>query len=122
MPLRLGASRGLARSSPSAGPCWGPRGPQRPESLCCHVASQLTVHVGLDAAAKTIVLEQRGQNRGFREADIRGFRPEGSACVLGGPEVIESRVNMKAASRRVAVEGVEVASSRDAGSCVLPRR
>ncbi|XP_019493389.1 PREDICTED: pyroglutamyl-peptidase 1-like protein isoform X4 [Hipposideros armiger] len=37
---------------------------------------QLTVHVGLDAAAKTIVLEQCGKNRGFREADIRGFRPE----------------------------------------------
>lgn len=85
------------------------------------MVTQLTVHVGLDAAAKTIVLEQRGKNRGFREADIRGFRPEHGACLPDGPEVIESRVNMKAVSRRVAVEGVEVAFSRDAGRCVLSR-
>ncbi|XP_019493386.1 PREDICTED: pyroglutamyl-peptidase 1-like protein isoform X1 [Hipposideros armiger] len=79
---------------------------------------QLTVHVGLDAAAKTIVLEQCGKNRGFREADIRGFRPERGACLPDGPEVIESRVNMKVVSRRAAVEGVEVAFSRDAGRYV----
>uniref|UniRef100_G1PWB4 Pyroglutamyl-peptidase I like n=1 Tax=Myotis lucifugus TaxID=59463 RepID=G1PWB4_MYOLU len=77
---------------------------------------QLTVHVGVDAAAKAVVLEQRGRNRGYRETDVRGFRPEHGVCP-DGPEVIESRVNMKAVSRRVAVEGVEVMFSRDAGSC-----
>ncbi|XP_024417739.3 LOW QUALITY PROTEIN: pyroglutamyl-peptidase 1-like protein [Desmodus rotundus] len=76
---------------------------------------QLTVHVGLDSAAKAVVLEQCGKNHGYREADVRGFRPELGTCLPGGSEVIESRVSMKAVSRRVAVEGVEVAFSRDAG-------
>uniref|UniRef100_A0A671EXI3 Pyroglutamyl-peptidase I like n=1 Tax=Rhinolophus ferrumequinum TaxID=59479 RepID=A0A671EXI3_RHIFE len=79
---------------------------------------QLTVHVGLDAAAKTIVLEQCGKKRGYRDADIRGFRPEHGACLPDGPEVIASCVNMAAVSRRVAVEGVAVAFSRDAGRYV----
>lgn len=77
--------------------------------------TQLTVHVGLDSAAKAVVLEQCGKNHGYREADVRGFRPELGTCLPGGSEVIESRVSMKAVSRRVAVEGVEVAFSRDAG-------
>ncbi|XP_036267706.1 pyroglutamyl-peptidase 1-like protein [Pipistrellus kuhlii] len=80
---------------------------------------QLAVHVGVDGAARAVVLEQRGRNRCYRETDVRGFRPErGGACVPGGPEVIESRVNMKAVSRRAAVEGVEVLVSRDAGRYV----
>ncbi|XP_036211564.1 pyroglutamyl-peptidase 1-like protein [Myotis myotis] len=79
---------------------------------------RLTVHVGVDAAAKAVVLEQRGRNRGYRETDVRGFRPEQGACVPDGPEVIESRVDLKAVSRRVAVEGVEVMFSRDAGRYV----
>lgn len=77
------------------------------------------MHVGVDTAAKAIVLEQCGKNRGYRDADIRGFRPERGACLPRGPEVIESRVSMKAVSRRVVAEGVEVAFSRDAGRCVL---
>ncbi|EPQ12186.1 Pyroglutamyl-peptidase 1-like protein [Myotis brandtii] len=80
--------------------------------------AQLTVHVGVDAAAKAVVLEQRGRNRGYRETDVRGFRPENGVCVPDGPEVIESRVNMKAVSRHAAVEGVEVMFSRDAGRYV----
>ncbi|CAK6442466.1 unnamed protein product [Pipistrellus nathusii] len=81
---------------------------------------QLAVHVGVDSAAKAVVLEQRGRNRCYRETDARGFRPEhgGGACVPGGPEVIESRVNLKAVRRRVAEEGVEVLVSRDAGRYV----
>ncbi|XP_016056413.1 PREDICTED: LOW QUALITY PROTEIN: pyroglutamyl-peptidase 1-like protein [Miniopterus natalensis] len=79
---------------------------------------QLTVHVGLDAAAKAVVLEQCGRNQSYRETDVRGFRPERGACLPDGPEVIESRVSMKAVSRRVAVEGVPVAFSRDAGRYV----
>ncbi|XP_070476044.1 pyroglutamyl-peptidase 1-like protein isoform X2 [Equus przewalskii] len=80
---------------------------------------QLAVHVGLDATAKAIVLEQCGKNRGYRDADIRGFRPDRGVCLPHGPEVITSRVSMKTVSRRVAVEGVEVAFSRDAGRVVV---
>lgn len=89
-----------------------------PNSLPPRVFTQLTVHVGVDPAVKAIFLEQRGKNRGYRDADIRGFRPERGVCLPDGPEVIVSRVDMKAVSRRVAVEGVAVAFSGDAGRCV----
>ncbi|XP_044244313.2 pyroglutamyl-peptidase 1-like protein isoform X2 [Ursus arctos] len=77
---------------------------------------QLAVHIGMDASAKAIVLEQCAKNRGYRDADIRGFRPARGECLPDGPEVIASEVSMKAVSKRVAVEGVEVTFSRDAGS------
>uniref|UniRef100_A0A8D1BLM8 Pyroglutamyl-peptidase I like n=1 Tax=Sus scrofa TaxID=9823 RepID=A0A8D1BLM8_PIG len=89
-----------------------------PNSLPPRVFTQLTVHVGVDPAVKAIFLEQRGKNRGYRDADIRGFRPERGVCLPDGPEVIVSRVDMKAVSRRVAVEGVAVAFSGDAGRYV----
>ncbi|XP_039090993.1 LOW QUALITY PROTEIN: pyroglutamyl-peptidase 1-like protein [Hyaena hyaena] len=76
---------------------------------------QLVVHVGLDASAKAIVLEQCAKNRGYWDADIRGFRPARGECLPDGPEVIASGVNMRAVRKRVAVEGVQVIYSRDAG-------
>uniref|UniRef100_A0A452VNM3 Pyroglutamyl-peptidase I like n=1 Tax=Ursus maritimus TaxID=29073 RepID=A0A452VNM3_URSMA len=79
---------------------------------------QLAVHIGMDASAKAIVLEQCAKNRGYRDADIRGFRPARGECLPDGPEVIASEVSMKAVSKRVAVEGVEVTFSRDAGRYV----
>ncbi|XP_045019761.1 pyroglutamyl-peptidase 1-like protein isoform X4 [Bubalus bubalis] len=75
---------------------------------------QFVVHVGVDPAAKAIFLEQCSKNRGYRDADIRGFRPECGVCLPDGPEVIASEVSMKAVSRRAAVQGAEVAFSRDA--------
>ncbi|XP_043346064.1 pyroglutamyl-peptidase 1-like protein isoform X3 [Cervus canadensis] len=82
---------------------------------------QFVVHVGVDPAAKAIFLEQCSKNRGYRDADIRGFRPECGVCLPDGPEVIASEVSMKAVSRRAAVQGVEVAFSRDAGmSAITP--
>ncbi|XP_048225502.1 pyroglutamyl-peptidase 1-like protein isoform X1 [Perognathus longimembris pacificus] len=79
---------------------------------------QLAVHVGMDSSAKVIFLEQYGKNRGYRDADIRGFRPEDGVCLAGGPEVIASVVSMKAVCKCVAVEDVEVAFSGDAGRYV----
>ena len=90
-----------------------------PNLLPPHVLTQFVVHVGVDPAAKAIFLEQCSKNRGYRDADIRGFRPECGVCLPDGPEVIASEVSMKAVSRRAAVQGVEVAFSRDAGRCVL---
>ncbi|XP_020766572.2 pyroglutamyl-peptidase 1-like protein isoform X1 [Odocoileus virginianus] len=82
---------------------------------------QFVVHVGVDPAAKAIFLEQCSKNRGYRDADIRGFRPECGVCLPDGPEVIASEVSMKEVSRRAAVQGVEVAFSRDAGmSAIMP--
>ncbi|XP_027427513.2 pyroglutamyl-peptidase 1-like protein isoform X2 [Zalophus californianus] len=82
--------------------------------------TQFAVHIGLDASAKAIVLEQCAKNRGYRDADIRGFRPARGECLPDGPEVIASEVSMKAVSKRVEghVEGVEVTFSRDAGRYV----
>ncbi|XP_043777869.1 pyroglutamyl-peptidase 1-like protein isoform X1 [Cervus elaphus] len=51
---------------------------------------QFVVHVGVDPAAKAIFLEQCSKNRGYRDADIRGFRPECGVCLPDGPEVIAS--------------------------------
>ncbi|XP_033616887.1 pyroglutamyl-peptidase 1-like protein [Fukomys damarensis] len=85
---------------------------------------QLAVHVGVDISAKAIFLEQCGKNRGYQDGDIRGFRPEGGVCLPGGPEVIASRVSMTTVCKRLAIDGIEVTSSRDAGSSFyegLPR-
>lgn len=76
---------------------------------------QLAVHVGMDTSTKAIFLEQCGKNRGYRDCDVRGFQPEDGVCLPGGPEVMLSVINMKEVCRRVAVEDVEVAFSRDAG-------
>ncbi|XP_070956699.1 LOW QUALITY PROTEIN: pyroglutamyl-peptidase 1-like protein [Macaca nemestrina] len=79
---------------------------------------QLVVHVGMDTCAKAIILEQSGKNQGYRDTDIRGFRPEGGVCLPGGPDTLESGVCMKAVCKHVAVEDVEVLFSRDAGRYV----
>ncbi|NP_001399058.1 pyroglutamyl-peptidase 1-like protein isoform 3 [Homo sapiens] len=72
----------------------------------------------MDTAAKAIILEQSGKNQGYRDADIRSFWPEGGVCLPGSPDVLESGVCMKAVCKRVAVEGVDVIFSRDAGRYV----
>nr|XP_025858550.1 pyroglutamyl-peptidase 1-like protein [Vulpes vulpes] len=79
---------------------------------------QLAVHVGLDASAKAILLERRAKNHGYRDADVRGFRPARGECLPGGPEVVASGVIAGAASKRAAPEGVAVAVSGDAGRYV----
>ncbi|ERE80892.1 pyroglutamyl-peptidase 1-like protein [Cricetulus griseus] len=79
---------------------------------------QLVVHVGMDTSTKAIFLEQCGKNRSYRDTDIRGFQPEGGVCLPGGPEVMLSVISMKEVCRRVSVEDVEVAFSRDAGRYV----
>ncbi|XDB62078.1 PREDICTED: pyroglutamyl-peptidase 1-like protein isoform X1 [Capra hircus] len=91
---------------------------QRVARIWKDLQPQFVVHVGVDPTAKAIFLEQCSKNRGYRDADIRGFRPECGMCLPDGPEVIASEVSMKAVSRRAAVQGVEVAFSRDAGRYV----
>uniref|UniRef100_A0A2K5EME8 Uncharacterized protein n=1 Tax=Aotus nancymaae TaxID=37293 RepID=A0A2K5EME8_AOTNA len=83
---------------------------------------QLAVHMGTDTSAKAIILEQSSKNRGYWDTDIRGFWPEGSVCLAGGPDVLESGVCMKAVCKRGAVEDVEVIFSPDAGnsSVIIP--
>ncbi|XP_045865345.1 pyroglutamyl-peptidase 1-like protein [Meles meles] len=112
--LRCFAPCALAELGPSAEQAsvslisWPPR-----------VCKQLVVHIGMDASAKAIILEQCAKNRSYRDADIRGFRPARGECLPDGPEVIASEVSMKAVRKHVAVEGVEVIFSRDAGRYLL---
>ncbi|CAK7296125.1 Pyroglutamyl-peptidase 1-like protein [Vulpes lagopus] len=105
---------GLAlRPQPGSSAGLGFPNPRLPRLL-----AQLAVHVGLDASAKAILLERRAKNHGYRDADVRGFRPARGECLPGGPEVVVSGVIAGAASKRAAPEGVAVAVSGDAGRYV----
>ncbi|KAH0620069.1 hypothetical protein JD844_014628 [Phrynosoma platyrhinos] len=77
---------------------------------------QLMIHLGQAATSKgTIILEQCGKNKGYKDMDICGFCPEDNCCLLEGPERIESIINMKRVWKTLRVEGVDVIFSRDAG-------
>ncbi|KAM4040046.1 pyroglutamyl-peptidase 1-like protein isoform 1-T2 [Anomaloglossus baeobatrachus] len=76
---------------------------------------QLSVHVGMSASSKAIALEQCGRNKGYMEGDLSGAHPQGSCCLLEGPERIESAVNMKSVCENISWPGVDVIHSRDAG-------
>lgn len=77
--------------------------------------SQFVVHLGIARGSSVIVLEQTGNNSGYRDRDVCGFCPESHCCVDGGPNKLDSIVNMRAVSREMRRAGVDVLSSRDAG-------
>ncbi|XP_062926503.1 pyroglutamyl-peptidase 1 [Mobula hypostoma] len=76
---------------------------------------QLAVHIGVATAAKTVILEQCAKNHGYKEGDICGLTPEGNCCIEGGPEKIESLVNMRAIYKKFRSTDIAVLHSRDAG-------
>ncbi|XP_042328197.1 pyroglutamyl-peptidase 1-like protein [Sceloporus undulatus] len=76
---------------------------------------QFMIHLGLAATSKgTIILEQCGKNKGYKDTDVCGFCPEDNCC-LEGPERIESIINMKRVWKNLRMEGLDVIFSRDAG-------
>ncbi|KAM9070585.1 pyroglutamyl-peptidase 1-like protein [Sarcophilus harrisii] len=79
---------------------------------------QFIVHVGVASSSKVIILEQCGRNRGYRDADICGFLPEGGVCLSDGPDMIESTINMKTVCKNISVNEIQVLVSRDAGRYV----
>nr|XP_056721758.1 pyroglutamyl-peptidase 1-like protein [Euleptes europaea] len=96
---------------------------QKAKDLVCEIWAtrqpHLVVHVGLAPASKaTLVLEQCGKNRGYKERDLCGFLPEDGCCVSEGPERIESKINMKRIWRNLLAEGLDAVFSRDAGRYV----
>ncbi|XP_037624677.1 pyroglutamyl-peptidase 1 isoform X2 [Sebastes umbrosus] len=70
-----------------------------------------TVHLGVSRGS-SVFLEQTGKNSGYRDKDVCGFCPESHCCVEGGPEKLDSVVNMRAVAKQA---GPDVIYSRDAG-------
>lgn len=77
--------------------------------------SQFVVHLGIARGCAVVILEQTGNNSGYRDRDVCGFCPESHCCVGGGPDKLDSVINMRAVSKEMKQAGVDVLYSRDAG-------
>ncbi|XP_076589086.1 pyroglutamyl-peptidase 1 isoform X1 [Chaetodon auriga] len=76
---------------------------------------KFAVHLGLARGSSVVILEQTGKNSGYRDRDVCGFCPESHCCLEGGPEKLDSVINMRAVSKEFRQAGVDVIYSRDAG-------
>ncbi|KAM5171872.1 pyroglutamyl-peptidase 1-like protein [Mantella aurantiaca] len=88
---------------------------KRIRKIWAKLQPKLSVHVGMMASSKAIVLEQHARNEGYMDKDLSGAHPQDGRCLLEGPERIESSINMKSVCKNVAWPGVDVIYSRDAG-------
>ncbi|KAG8454653.1 hypothetical protein GDO86_001030 [Hymenochirus boettgeri] len=78
---------------------------------------QLIVHVGVSGMATTVTLEKCGHNIGYLGLDNCQFCPDTQCCVEGGPECLNSIVDMDLVCKRATAAdlGVEFTVSTDAG-------
>ncbi|XP_041854143.1 pyroglutamyl-peptidase 1-like protein isoform X3 [Melanotaenia boesemani] len=76
--------------------------------------AKFAVHLGV-ARSSSVIVEQTGKNSGYRDRDVCGFCPESNFCIEGGPEKLDSVVNMRAVSKCFKRAGMDVIYSRDAG-------
>lgn len=67
--------------------------------------------------ATTVTLEKCGHNRGYRRLDNCNFYPKSGCCMEGGPDCINSAIDMDVVCKRVNNSdlGVSVSVSKDAG-------
>ncbi|XP_029008674.1 pyroglutamyl-peptidase 1 isoform X1 [Betta splendens] len=79
------------------------------------IKPKLAVHLGVARGSGVIILEQSGKNCHYRDKDVCGFCPESHCCVQGGPDQLDSVIDMRAVARRFQRAGVDVVYSRDAG-------
>ncbi|XP_068578855.1 pyroglutamyl-peptidase 1 isoform X2 [Cebidichthys violaceus] len=77
---------------------------------------KFAVHLGVARGSSVVFLEQTGKNSGYRDKDVYGFCPDSHCCVEGGPENLDSVVNMRAVAKEFQQAGTDVVYSRDAGS------
>uniref|UniRef100_A0A672JI19 Pyroglutamyl-peptidase I like n=1 Tax=Salarias fasciatus TaxID=181472 RepID=A0A672JI19_SALFA len=84
------------------------------KSLIIH-SLQFAVHLGVARGSSIVLLEQRGKNSGYRDRDVCGFCPESHCCIEGGPEKLDSVIDMRRVSKQFGQPGMEVIYSRDAG-------
>ncbi|XP_035643630.1 pyroglutamyl-peptidase 1-like [Oncorhynchus keta] len=78
---------------------------------------QLVVHVGVSGIATTVTLEKCGHNHGYKRVDNCSFCPDSQCCLDGGPDCIDSVIDMDLVCKRVNSSrlGVAVSVSKDAG-------
>ncbi|XP_008290208.1 pyroglutamyl-peptidase 1 [Stegastes partitus] len=85
------------------------------EELWRTVNPKFAVHLGVARGSSIVLLEQTGKNVGYSDRDVCGFCPESHCCIEGGPEKLDSVVNMRAVSKVFKQAGMDVIYSRDAG-------
>lgn len=78
---------------------------------------RLVIHVGVSEMATTVTLEKCGRNHGYRVRDNSGLCPDAHCCIAGGPDCIDSVIDMESVCKRVSASGlgVTVSVSKDAG-------
>ncbi|XP_069019661.1 pyroglutamyl-peptidase 1 [Embiotoca jacksoni] len=76
---------------------------------------KFAVHLGVARGSRVVILEQTGKNSGYRDRDVCGLCPECECCIEGGPEKLDSLINMRAVSKHFKQAGMDVIYSRDAG-------
>ncbi|KAM4733495.1 pyroglutamyl-peptidase 1 [Anableps anableps] len=76
---------------------------------------KFAVHLGIARGSSLVILEQTGKNSGYRYRDVCGFCPTDHRCIKGGPERLDSVVNVRAISKHFQQAGIDVVHSRDAG-------
>lgn len=81
----------------------------------CVCVFQFAVHMGVAPGSSGIILEQTGKNVGYRDRDMCGFCPQRLCCVEGGPEKLDSLINIRTIWKELKRAGVDVLDSRDAG-------
>ncbi|XP_039471566.1 pyroglutamyl-peptidase 1 isoform X4 [Oreochromis aureus] len=76
---------------------------------------KFAVHLGLARGSSVVILEQTGKNTGYKDRDVCGYCPETRCCIEGGPQKLESVINMRVVSKHFRQAGMDVVYSRDAG-------
>ncbi|KAE8296341.1 Pyroglutamyl-peptidase 1 [Larimichthys crocea] len=76
---------------------------------------KLAVHLGVARGSSVVILEQTAKNSGYRDKDVCGFCPASHCCLEGGPEKLDSVINMRDVSKQFKKTGMDVIYSRDAG-------
>ncbi|XP_063770821.1 pyroglutamyl-peptidase 1 isoform X1 [Pseudophryne corroboree] len=78
---------------------------------------QLIVHVGVSGMATMVTLEKCGHNKGYHGLDNRRFSPGTQCCVEGGPECLQTAIDMDVVCKRAASAepDIQFTVSADAG-------
>eukprot|EP00061_Rhincodon_typus_P010328 g34540.t1 len=77
----------------------------------------LFIHVGVSGMATTVTLEKCGHNQGYKGLDNRCYCPDNHCCVQGGPDCLESVIDMDVVCNKITDPQLDVviSVSQDAG-------
>ncbi|XP_043119883.1 pyroglutamyl-peptidase 1 isoform X2 [Puntigrus tetrazona] len=76
---------------------------------------KVVIHLGIAPGAKGITLEQTGKNHCYKDRDVSGLCPNHQCVIEGGPERLDSIIDMRSLSKHLKSMGLDVIYSRDAG-------